>query len=106
MKTPVVHTTKLDDRSTQVVNLGREPGTKAYRVYDPVTDRVYVSLDVVFEESKCWPWSQIEERECRTTEISSELNVYMPPDVVQVANEQDQNEDAGEASPQQSDCEP
>lgn len=32
MKTPDVHTKKLDDRSIQVVNLGREPGTKAYKV--------------------------------------------------------------------------
>lgn len=35
MKIPSIHTKKLDNRSKQVVNFGKEPGTKAYRLYDP-----------------------------------------------------------------------
>lgn len=54
MKVPSQHCQKLDDRSKQVVNLGKEPGTKAYRLYDPLTKRVHVSRDVTFEESKSW----------------------------------------------------
>ena len=45
------HRKKLDDRSTPMVLLGYEPGSKAYRLYDPVGDRVHVSRDVVFDES-------------------------------------------------------
>lgn len=56
MKIPSVHTKKLDDRSKKVVNLGKEPGTKAYRLYDPVSKRIHVSRDVVFEEAVAWPW--------------------------------------------------
>ncbi|KAL8109609.1 hypothetical protein AgCh_025643 [Apium graveolens] len=52
MKILDVHTKKLDDKSMKVINLGREPSSKAYRVYDPVKRRIHVSRDVVFEESK------------------------------------------------------
>lgn len=34
MKVPSVHVKKMDDRSKRVVHFGREPGTKAYRLYD------------------------------------------------------------------------
>lgn len=56
MKIPNVYTKKLDDRSMQVINLGSEPGTKAYRLFDPIRKRIFVSRDVVFEEAKGWPW--------------------------------------------------
>jgi hypothetical protein len=41
---------KLDDRSTKMVMIGYEAGSKAYRVYDPVANRVHVTRDAVFEE--------------------------------------------------------
>ncbi|KAL8119325.1 hypothetical protein AgCh_016736 [Apium graveolens] len=58
MKIPSVHTKKMDDRSKRVVNFGKEPGTKAYRLYDPICKQVHVSQDV-FEEIELWP-SQLE----------------------------------------------
>jgi transposase InsO family protein len=42
--------TKLADRSTPGVFLGYEPGTKGYRVYDPVNDKLLVTRDVIFDE--------------------------------------------------------
>uniref|UniRef100_A0A8R7P947 Retrovirus-related Pol polyprotein from transposon TNT 1-94 n=1 Tax=Triticum urartu TaxID=4572 RepID=A0A8R7P947_TRIUA len=42
---------KHDDQSTPMVLIGYEPGSKAYRVYDPATRRVHVSRDVVFNEN-------------------------------------------------------
>ena len=50
------HTAKLDDRSMKMVFLGYEPGSKGYRVYDPVSGRLHVSRDVVFDETKGWNW--------------------------------------------------
>lgn len=44
-----------------MINLGSEPGTKAYRLYDPVGKRIHVSGDVIFEELKGWPWQLHEE---------------------------------------------
>ncbi|KAL8145519.1 hypothetical protein AgCh_003617 [Apium graveolens] len=61
MKLPSVHTTKLDDRSKLVINLGKEPGTKAYRLYDPERKIVHVSRDVIFEENKAWMWKHDKE---------------------------------------------
>ena len=49
---------KLDDRSKMLVNLGTEPGSKAYRLYDPERRRVIVSRDVVFDETKSWNWGK------------------------------------------------
>jgi len=47
---------KLSDRSVPGVFLGYEPGTKGYRVYDPVKDKLMVSRDVIFVEKTAWNW--------------------------------------------------
>lgn len=60
MKLLSVHVKKLDDRSKAVVHLGREPGTKAYRLYDPNTGVVHISRDVVFAETKGCEWKEHE----------------------------------------------
>jgi hypothetical protein len=52
------HMRKLDDRSTPMVLIGYEPRTKAYRLYNLVTNRVHVSRDVVFEEGRAWKWDE------------------------------------------------
>lgn len=49
---------KLENRSKKVINLGREPGTKEYRLYDPESGRIHVSRDVIFEETTTWPWTE------------------------------------------------
>lgn len=61
MKTPKVHVSNLGDQSKQMINLGREPGTKAYRLYDPSSKNISVSGDVVFDEAATWSWLQHEE---------------------------------------------
>jgi hypothetical protein len=48
---------KLEDRSTSMIFIGYEPGSKAYGVYDPVSKKVHVSRDVIFDESAQWDWS-------------------------------------------------
>lgn len=61
MKVPAVHTKNLDDRGKLVVYLGREPGTKGSRMYDPKTGSLHVSRDVVCKEKSFWTWNQEEE---------------------------------------------
>ncbi|KAL8120306.1 hypothetical protein AgCh_017464 [Apium graveolens] len=56
---------KLDNRSKRVVHLGKEPGTKAYKLYNPVSKRVPVNKDIVFEETKSWVWEQEAEKKTR-----------------------------------------
>lgn len=57
MRTAGRNVQKLEDRSKRVINLGKEPGTKGYRLYDPLEDRIHVSRDVTFEETEPWPWN-------------------------------------------------
>jgi hypothetical protein len=70
---------KLTDRAMVGVFLGYEPGTKGYRVYDPVKNKLMVTRDVVFDEARQWNW----EGNSATTESAESV---MPgiPDVFQV----------------------
>ncbi|KAI3510533.1 hypothetical protein L1887_17599 [Cichorium endivia] len=52
------HLQKLDDRSKRLVHLGSETGTKAYRLFDPDTGKIFISRDVYFEEDKAWSWEK------------------------------------------------
>ena len=70
MKVPNIHVKKLDNRSKRVVHLGREAGTKAYRLYSPETGVVHISRDIVFEEAKGWPWKE--------TEVKGSLKIPSP----------------------------
>ena len=58
MKVTTPNLKKLDDRSRRTIFVGYEPSSKAYWVYDPVTQRVHVSRDLVFEEVAQWLWTQ------------------------------------------------
>ncbi|GKC58826.1 copia-type polyprotein [Tanacetum coccineum] len=49
---------KLDNRSLKCVMFGVSEESKAYRLYDPVNNKIVISKDVVFEEEKAWPWNQ------------------------------------------------
>lgn len=46
--------TKLNDKNMKCVHLGLSEGTKAYRLYNPVTEKVVVSRDVVFAKNESW----------------------------------------------------
>lgn len=63
VKTVGPGSSKLTDRSVRGVFLGYEPGSKAYRVYDPVNDKLLVSRDVVFDEQRPWDWGGDQSRE-------------------------------------------
>ncbi|CAN6310868.1 unnamed protein product [Urochloa humidicola] len=52
---------KLEDRSSPMVLLGYEHGSKAYRMYDPEAHKVVLSRDVVFDEAASWKWEEQEE---------------------------------------------
>nr|GEY60490.1 zinc finger, CCHC-type [Tanacetum cinerariifolium] len=47
---------RIDDRSTKMVYIGNEQGSKAYRLFDPTTQRVCISRDVKFKENETWDW--------------------------------------------------
>ena len=43
---------KLEDMSKCMVFLGYEAGSKAYRCLDPVTFKIHISRDVIFDEKR------------------------------------------------------
>jgi hypothetical protein len=43
------HVSKLDDRSMPGVFISYAEGVKAYSILDPMTQRVHISRDVVFD---------------------------------------------------------
>ncbi len=57
VKVTTPHPKKLDACSWKGIFVGYEPGSKAYRVFDPVSTRVRVTRDVVFDESAQWDWT-------------------------------------------------
>ncbi|CAA7042014.1 unnamed protein product [Microthlaspi erraticum] len=65
----IPHLKKLDDRSRLVVHLGTEPGSKAYRLFDPINRKIVVSRDVFFDETKRWKWKTEEKRTNENSEI-------------------------------------
>lgn len=48
---------KLDDRSHRCILLGVSDESKGYRLYNPVTKKITVSRDVIFEEDAKWNWN-------------------------------------------------
>ena len=64
---------KLSDRSTKMVLLGYESGTKGYRMVYPTTVRLYISRDVKFEEDVAWNWNS---DSCfQSTEIDTDISI-------------------------------
>ena len=49
-----------------MIFVGYEEGSKCYRVYDPITKKVQVTRDVIFEESRPWDWNVPEAPTTRT----------------------------------------
>lgn len=52
---------KLDDKSRKCVFLGVSDESNAWRLYDPVSKKILISKDVVFEEEEEWDWGRTEE---------------------------------------------
>jgi hypothetical protein len=57
VKDTTLNLKKFDDRSRLMIFIGYEPGSKAYRVYNPLTKKVHVTRDIVFAEQEQWNWS-------------------------------------------------
>lgn len=55
---PNVNRSKLDDKSTKCVLLGVSEESKAYRLYNPISKKIIIRRDVVFEEGEHWDWGR------------------------------------------------
>jgi hypothetical protein len=50
------HLKKLEGRGHKMIFVGYESDSKAYCAYDPITKRVHVTHDIVFNEQAQWDW--------------------------------------------------
>lgn len=48
---------KLDDKAIKCIFLGVSEESKAHRLYNPLTEKIIISRDVVFDEENSWCWS-------------------------------------------------
>lgn len=55
---PEAKRTKLDNKSCKCIFLGVSEESKAYRMYNPISKKIMVSRDVVFEETENWDWGR------------------------------------------------
>lgn len=86
---PDQNRSKLDDKSRRCVLLGVSDESKTWRLYDPISKKIIVSKDVVFEEEKGWDWGKsVEEIKQDILECEDEGDTVA-----------DQNEELGETSP-------
>ncbi|CAM8975323.1 unnamed protein product [Rhodiola kirilowii] len=49
---------KLDDKGEKCVFLGVSEQSKAYKLYNPVTKKIVISRDVIFDEERIWNWGE------------------------------------------------
>ena len=47
---------KLDDKGEKCVFLGVSDASKAYKLFNPLTKKIVISRDVIFDEESIWNW--------------------------------------------------
>jgi hypothetical protein len=82
VKTALPHLKKLEDRSMPMVYFGIEEGSKAHRMFNPQTNRIVVSRDVVFEETVMWSWDATD-----TEDFSVEMETGQFPSYVMTSGQ-------------------
>ena len=65
-----------------MIFIGYEEGSKAYRALDPVSQRLHITRDVMFDEDAAWDWTKeggVEEDVAHTGEFTFEFTVMQVP---------------------------
>ncbi|RVW92788.1 Retrovirus-related Pol polyprotein from transposon TNT 1-94 [Vitis vinifera] len=47
---------KLDDKGEKCIFLGVSEVSKAYKLYNPITKKIFISRDIIFDEGSFWKW--------------------------------------------------
>ena len=50
--------TKLDDKGEKCIFLGVSDCSKAYKLYNPITKKIVINRDIIFDEENFWTWSE------------------------------------------------
>lgn len=65
---------KLDDKGEKCIFLGVSEQSKAYKLYNPLTKKIVISRDVVFDEEKFWSLSIISGQQQIPVDFEDEEN--------------------------------
>jgi hypothetical protein len=96
------HLKKLEDHGRKMIFISYERGTKAYRAYDPVSRRVHITRDVVFDEEAQWDWSHDQEAGTAAGNIDNTFTVEFTTRYARGDSEEMQREEA--ATPGNAPC--
>lgn len=92
--------TKLEDKSKMCVFFGISDESKAYKLFDPISKKIIVSRDVVFEEERSWDWGRTdEERKVDVLVCGDEEDNLAEGEVEQEENEDGNGNSSGIRSP-------
>ncbi len=58
MHIPDQQMAKLDDKCEKYIFIGYDQQSKGYKLYNPITLKIKVSRDMVFDEKNSWDWSK------------------------------------------------
>lgn len=50
---------KLDEKSQKCIFVGYSKETKGYRLFDPISENLVISRDVIFNEQDAWNWDDV-----------------------------------------------
>jgi hypothetical protein len=79
-KIPDARRTKLDDKSEKCIFVEYGERRMGYKLYNPITKKVIMSRDVIFEEDKTWQWKDDQEAvKWISTDLILEDEVEVPP---------------------------
>jgi len=83
-KIPDARRTKLDDKSEKCIFIGYGDRRMGYKLYNPITKKVIMSKDVIFEEDKSWQWNDDQEAiKWISTDLILEDEVEVPTVLVE-----------------------
>jgi len=80
---PEAQIKKLDKKGIKCVHLGSNE-SKGYKIYDPTQNKVIISRDIVFKESKGWNWSEKRKEPILQADINDEKNNRMKKQILSV----------------------
>lgn len=72
---------KLDNKGVKCVLFGVSEESKAYRLYNPLTKRISVSKDVVFDENSSWNWEGNDKGKSVALELEEDENADVEENV-------------------------
>ena len=90
---------KLDAKSFKCILLGVSEESKAYKLFDPLSDKIIVSRDVVFEEDQQWNWDD-GHKQAILAELEWDTEEETEVEDEGDGEESEVNEESGETEPE------